>query len=90
MAASGDYTPIVNGTVTLDPGVTSTAVPVVIPAGTSIQPNRSFTVTLGACSTNVVVADAAGLVTINGAAPLQAPTRDHRPDQPDRRQRHSR
>ena len=74
-AAEGDYTAIVGGTVTLAPGVTATTVPVSIPPGTSIQPNRQFTVTLGACSpTNDVAEDPTGVVTINGAAGPSAPT----------------
>ena len=73
VAANGDYVAITNGTVTLAPGVTSTSVPVTIPAGTSLQPNRAFALNIGTCSTNVAVADATGTVTINGTPSLQAP-----------------
>ena len=66
VAASGDYTPVVGGTVTLAPGVTRATVPVTIPVGPANLPNRSFTVNLGTCSTNVAVADASGSVTIVG------------------------
>ena len=82
-AAEGDYTAIVGGTVTLAPGVTATTVPVRIPPGTSIQPNRQFTVTLKACSpTNDVVEDPTGVVTINGAAQPTGADGDHRAGQP--------
>ena len=75
VAASGDYTAIVGGTVTLGPGVAATTVPVTIPPGTSIQPNRQFTVTLSACTpSNDVAEDPTGVVTINGAAAPSAPT----------------
>ncbi len=75
VAADGDYTAIVNGTVTLASGVTATTVPVPIPPGTSIQPNRQFTVTLSACTpSNDIAEDPTGVVTINGAAPPSAPT----------------
>ena len=74
VAASGDYTAIVNGTVTLNPGQTVTFVPIIIPPGTSLQPNRTFTVTLGNCSSNVSIADPTGTVTINAVPSLQAPT----------------
>ena len=74
-AAEGDYTAVAGGTVTLGSGVTGTTVPVSIPPGTSIQPNRQFTVTLGACSpSNDVAEDPTGVVTINGAAGPTAPT----------------
>jgi hypothetical protein len=66
VAADGDYTAIVNGTVTLAPGVTATTVPVTIPTSTVALPERDFTVTLTDCSTNVVAADPTGVVTIVG------------------------
>ena len=75
VAANGDYTAIVNGTVTLGSGVIATTVPVTIPPGTSIQPNRQFTLTLSACTpTNDVAEDPTGVVTINGAAAPSAPS----------------
>ena len=52
--------------VTLAPGQTSTTVPVTITTNPTPLPNRSFTVTLGSCSTHVAVADATGTVTIVG------------------------
>jgi hypothetical protein len=66
VAADGDYTAIVNGTVTLAPAVTATTVPVTIPTSTVALPERDFTVTLTGCSTNVVAADPTGVVTIVG------------------------
>jgi hypothetical protein len=65
-AADGDYTPIVNGTVTLAPNVTATTVPVTIPTSTVALPEQDFTVALTDCSTNVVAADPTGVVTIVG------------------------
>ena len=65
-AAEGDYTAIVGGTVTFAPGVTATTVPVRIPASSIALPQRTFTLTLGNCSTNVVVATATGVITIVG------------------------
>jgi hypothetical protein len=74
VAASGDYDPIVNGSVTLAPGQTAATVPVVIPPGTNIQPNRQFTVTIGTCTnSNDVAEDPTGVVTINGVQPPAAP-----------------
>ena len=74
VAASGDYTAIVNGTVTLAPGQTSTTIPITIPPGTNIQPNRQFTVTIGACTnSNDIAEDPTGTVTINGVQPPEAP-----------------
>ncbi len=66
VASSGDYTPVTAGTVTLAPGVTSATVKVNIPTGPPNLPNRSFNVTLSSCSTNAVIADATGSVTIVG------------------------
>ena len=74
VASSGDYDPIVGGTVTLAPGQTATTVPVIIPPGTNIQPNRQFTVTIGACTnSNDIAEDPTGVVTINGVQPPAAP-----------------
>ena len=74
VAAAGDYDPVTGATFTLPPGQTATTVPVTIPPGTSITPNRTFTLTIGTCTnSNVVAADPTGTVTINALASPQAP-----------------
>jgi len=66
VASSGDYNPIVGGTVTLSPGQISATVPITIPIGPPNLPQRGFTVTLSGCSANVALADPTGAVTIIG------------------------
>ncbi len=67
-AASGAYTPISGGIVTIGPSQTGTVIPVTIPPASAPQPTETFSVELSGCNFGVTPAAPVATVTIVGLA----------------------